>query len=308
MQQSKSKEIVFPIDDNLVSVMFNDKSNVDRVIDIIRERVSGFEPDLSTAKSREEIASLAYKVTRSKTYLDGLGKQQIDDMRKAIDYVNAMRRHLCFSLDGIRDEVRKPLNEWEAEELKRVTAIADQIAKIELIEVRPIDKSEEIKAKLTSLEELRLFSYQEREEEALGKIEKKREQLLMLLDVVTATEELVRQNAELKAKAEAEAKLKAKAEAELRAKQKAEATPEPEDDDFLVEPEPKPFFVPAPAPEPEPKEPKTIESVISHLRDSLTTSDSPFIVVTREEAKLIVDYYDGINSLSDGSPITPIQR
>ncbi|NCC62922.1 MAG: hypothetical protein EOM12_18870, partial [Verrucomicrobiae bacterium] len=50
--------------------VFADAAKVDPILAAIKKVVAEFTPDITTAKGRAEIASLAHKVARSKTYLD----------------------------------------------------------------------------------------------------------------------------------------------------------------------------------------------------------------------------------------------
>jgi hypothetical protein len=93
--------------------------NIDKIVEAIRTEVSGFEPNVNTAKGRKEIASLAHKVSRSKTALDTLGKNLVSDWKTKAKKVDKERKYMRDSMDAIRDDVRKPLNEWDAAEKKR---------------------------------------------------------------------------------------------------------------------------------------------------------------------------------------------
>lgn len=85
----------------------------------MKAEVEGFEPDLSTATGRKAIASLAYKVTRTKTAIDDAGKKLNEDARAQINAVDAQRRKIRDELDELALLARKPLNEWEASENTR---------------------------------------------------------------------------------------------------------------------------------------------------------------------------------------------
>jgi len=85
----------------------------------IEAKVKAFTPDVSTEKSREEITSFAYKIARSKTLLDDLGKEIVSEWKaksKKVDIVRKEARDFC---DALKAQVRKPLDEWEAEEKER---------------------------------------------------------------------------------------------------------------------------------------------------------------------------------------------
>lgn len=73
-------------------------------------------PDLSTATGRKAIASNAYRVAQTKTYLDNLGKDITDKLKELPKLVDANRKYARETLDALRDKVRQPLTDWEAEQ------------------------------------------------------------------------------------------------------------------------------------------------------------------------------------------------
>lgn len=89
--------------------------------------------DISTEKGRKQIASLAYKVAQSKTALDKIGKDLTADWQRQTNLVNEDRRYLRDEMDALKDEVRKPLDEYIAEEAKRVAAHEGALADIEIL-------------------------------------------------------------------------------------------------------------------------------------------------------------------------------
>ena len=96
---------------------------------IIRD-VEAFQPDTTTEAGRKEIASLAYKIARSKTAIDEAGKALNEDARKRINTVDEARRAVRTRLDKLRDQVRAPLTAWELEEEARVERIRSSIERL----------------------------------------------------------------------------------------------------------------------------------------------------------------------------------
>lgn len=96
------------------------KGGADSIIDQIKKEIKSFVPDMTTKPGRDEIAAQAYKVSRSKTYLDECGKKLGSDYKNKIDIINNERKKFRDELDTLRDEVRKPLTEWEDKEKERV--------------------------------------------------------------------------------------------------------------------------------------------------------------------------------------------
>lgn len=84
--------------------------------------------DISTDFGRKEIASLAYKVARSKTALDKSGKDLTEDIRKQKAAIDAERSKVTERLDALKDEVRKPLTDWEDADKARKAAHEEVLA------------------------------------------------------------------------------------------------------------------------------------------------------------------------------------
>ena len=55
--------------------LFTEGQGVAELLADIRQKATSLVPDITTAKGRKEIASIAHAVARTKTYLDGLGKE-----------------------------------------------------------------------------------------------------------------------------------------------------------------------------------------------------------------------------------------
>lgn len=122
------------------------------ILDKIKAKTDEFVPDLETDSGRKEIASMAHKVARSKTLIDGLGKETQSEWKKKVDAVNALRKKARDFLDDLKGEVRKPLTEWDEEqerikeekiqkELERVEKLNAKIADIEKLASIPNDFS-----------------------------------------------------------------------------------------------------------------------------------------------------------------------
>jgi len=94
--------------------------NVDPILEEITRKAKAFVPDLSTGVSRKEIASMAYKVSQSKTLLDTMGKDLVSDWKAKAKSVDSSRKHIRDYLDNLRDEIRKPLTDWEEAEEKKI--------------------------------------------------------------------------------------------------------------------------------------------------------------------------------------------
>lgn len=133
-------------------VMLFTEKGMTPVLEQIEAKVAEFKPDLSTATSRKEIASMAAKVSRSKTLLDDVGKKLTEDARKQIKAVDGIRKHMRDRLDNLRDQTRQPLNEWEAKDQLRIDEHQANLAELTaLTKIEDDATSGQIKMRITML-------------------------------------------------------------------------------------------------------------------------------------------------------------
>jgi hypothetical protein len=111
-------ELIVIEDINPIELFASDK--VDPLLKGIAEKAKSFVPNLSTDKSRKEIASMAYKVAQSKTALDKMRLALVADKKAEIKKVDDSGKYMRDCLDYLKAEVREPLTEWEAEEARKV--------------------------------------------------------------------------------------------------------------------------------------------------------------------------------------------
>jgi colicin import membrane protein len=84
--------------------------------------------DATTEEGREQIKSLAYKIARSKTAVDNHGKTLVEDWKKKAKEIDAVRNTAWDRLEALQKEIRKPVDEFEAAEEKRVKEHNDALA------------------------------------------------------------------------------------------------------------------------------------------------------------------------------------
>ncbi len=132
------------------------------VINEIRNKAKAFPVDLTTPKGRAEIASVAAKVSRSKTFLEKMAKDHVADLKAQIKPVDDARIAMVKELDSVRDEVRKPLTDWEAAEAERVAMIQKSLNAVKNYHDLPINcDSAFIKERIAKLSEPTKVNWQE---------------------------------------------------------------------------------------------------------------------------------------------------
>lgn len=212
-----------------LETMFRQDGGLDPLIAKLEAAVRAHVPDLTTRKGRDAIKSLAYTVARSKTALDEAGKQLNEEARAQIAVVDAARRKIRERLDALRDEARKPLDEWEAAEEARVDALKARLDR--LANAAPAeDASDTIRALITRVEQTAIDDSWAEYLPHAGKakdatLNRLRAQLVVTEQREAEQAELARLRAEAEARAEEDRKRKEAEEAEARRieAQKAEA-------------------------------------------------------------------------------------
>ena len=96
--------------------VFTSNDQLDPLIEAIEKEARSLVPDVTTKKGRDAIASMAHKVARSKTYIDNAGKDLVAELKALPKQIDESRRIARERLDALKDEVRRPLTEWEAEQ------------------------------------------------------------------------------------------------------------------------------------------------------------------------------------------------
>jgi hypothetical protein len=118
----------------------------------IRAEIDAFVPDVSTKRGRDAIASIAHKVARSKTALDGVGKDLVAELKELPKKIDASRKQMRDTLDSWKDEVRAPLTAWEQAEEDRVQRHKDAIEGIDALVIDCGGPVESIRAAIAAVE------------------------------------------------------------------------------------------------------------------------------------------------------------
>lgn len=118
-------------------LVLTDREKFSAFYEAMKAECDAHVPNLATERGRKEIASLAYKVARTKTAIDDAGKKLNEEARARINAVDESRREIRAQLDALKDEVRKPLTEWEEAEDERVAACESIMAGLRNVVVVP---------------------------------------------------------------------------------------------------------------------------------------------------------------------------
>lgn len=246
-------------DQNIVVAAFKTPGGTTELFERIAQEARSHVPDVTTKKGRDQIGSLAMKVSKSKTFIEKCGKELVADQKAQIKLIDDDRIATVKKFDELRNEILAPRDAWEQAEKDRVAKHENAIAvirmvpslaesldaewtaqnikeAIETLENRVIDSSfeeyeQEAKlAKLETLESLRTaltirekYEAEQAELERLRIAEQQRIQQEREAQIAREAAERATREAEEKARFEAERVQREKAEAEQReARLKAE--------------------------------------------------------------------------------------
>ena len=94
----------------------------DEVLNEIKEkaRAEAALLDISTEEGRAGIASLAYKIARTKTATDKMRLELVADRKKEVKLIDSEGGRIWDELEALQKEVRRRLTEWENAEKDRV--------------------------------------------------------------------------------------------------------------------------------------------------------------------------------------------
>jgi colicin import membrane protein len=220
--------------------VFTTPKAIDPYLAKVREEIDRFVPDVSTKKGRDQIASIAYKVAKCKTYLDGVGKELNDAQKEIPKRIDATRKFVRDTLDAWKDEVRRPLTEWEQAEESRVAAIKSALAELQgVIDDREERSPEALRERLAGVKAESITAERFAEymaaaaelqakaiaalESAIEKAEKRAAEAAELARLRAEAEERARKDREAQIAREAEERAKAEAERQAQAEREAAA-------------------------------------------------------------------------------------
>jgi len=211
-----------PVD---IPALFATEGAIDSILAEIEKRATDFDADVGTAKGRKEIASIAHKVARSKTLIDGEGKKLVADMKAKTKAIDAERKKVRDFCDDLKERVRKPLDDWQAAEDERVAKHREAVEFITNLN-NPLDtygdtlSAEDLREKIRLLENTEIGSgWEEFQDEGLREKETALKGLRVHLE---RQEKYEAEQAELERFRKAEAERQAKEEAERKERERKE--------------------------------------------------------------------------------------
>ncbi len=161
-------------DQNIVVAAFRKPGGTAELFERIAQEARSHVPDVTTKKGRDQIGSLAMKVSKSKTLIEKCGKELVADQKAQIKLIDDDRIATVKKFDELRNEILAPRDAWEQAEKDRVAKHEGDIAEIKRIALAVSEwDSISIKNALNDLENKVIdSSFEEYEQEAkLAKLE-----------------------------------------------------------------------------------------------------------------------------------------
>lgn len=201
--------------------VFTNNDQLDPLIEAIEKEARSLVPDVTTKKGRDAIASMAHKVARSKTYIDNAGKDLVAELKALPKQIDESRRVVRERLDALKDEVRRPLTEWEAEQERIKAEEAMNALHVEALAMNE-DFDRQLAARIESDHEMALLMNDAFDrEQAEKKAEAERQRIAREEEIKRLAEEKAKREAEEQAQREIDAAAAREREAIL-AKERAE--------------------------------------------------------------------------------------
>lgn len=191
-------------------------NGLDGFLEQIRNSVNEV-PDLSTAKGRARVASLSASVSRSKTAIEKPGRELLKKIKEQPKIIEAELRRFIAECDTLRDEVRLPLTEWEAEQERLAAEKQMQAWHLEALELNEaFDKERD--ERFEADHEIALLMNEKFDRDAAdAKLEAERIQKEHEERIAKEAEEKVRLESETTAQREREAALQREADLKAQA-------------------------------------------------------------------------------------------
>ncbi|WP_180048695.1 hypothetical protein [Acinetobacter sp. YH12144] len=190
-------------DQNIVVSAFRTPGGTAELFERIAQEARSHVPDVTTKKGRDQIGSLALKISKSKTFIEKCGKELVAEQKAQIKLIDDDRIATVKKFDELRNEILAPRDAWEQAEKDRVAKHENAILVIKehLQELSTLDSSC-IANRIEHLENFDVdYTFEEYEEQAkLAKFET----LEILRKALADREKLEAEQAELERLRQAE--------------------------------------------------------------------------------------------------------
>lgn len=138
--------------ENVTPIQLFSEGGLDAIIEKIEAEAKKQAVDISTAKGRDEVKSLAFKIAKSKTAIDKMGKELTAEWKEKSKKVDAERSRAWDRLEALQKEIRQPLTDWENRDKIRTQEHEDSLAEINsLVAFQEQPTAAQVQANIDSL-------------------------------------------------------------------------------------------------------------------------------------------------------------
>jgi hypothetical protein len=150
-----------------------ERETIDPILERIKVECLAIPVNVNSERGRKECASLAYKIARSKGFIEDRHKELVGKEKRRLAEIDSEWKRIRETLDALKTEVRKPLTEWEKKEEDRTFAHEQHISRLEeSVRIKVDSTTAEIAARIALVEAddaSRMEEFTERGEEAKAK-------------------------------------------------------------------------------------------------------------------------------------------
>lgn len=209
-----------------------DGSTIDRILENIEATARSYALDVTTESGRKEIASVAYKIAKSKVAIDEQGKELVAGIKRDAAKIDAERKKARDFLDALKAEIRQPLTDFENAEKERVANLERRVEAIRSAILEIPEGSAAIAEVIARIESVDPATFEEFATMAKAEQVRSLDRLNLAYEKAKKAEaeaaelERLRKEAEERERAEREERLKAEAAENARKEAEAKAAAE----------------------------------------------------------------------------------
>jgi colicin import membrane protein len=133
---------------------FTTPGALEPILALVRARIDAFEGDATTEDGRAKIKSMAHAISRSKTALESVGERLAKEAKELPKKIDASRKLVKDTLDAWRDEVRKPVTDWEKADDERKDRHGSELNALKDFVTCPAGDAASIRAQIAIVNEI----------------------------------------------------------------------------------------------------------------------------------------------------------
>jgi len=138
-----------------------ERATIDPILEQIKAQCRAVPTDISTESGRKAVASLAFKIAKTKTFIESQRITLVASEKKRLAVIDAEGKRIRDELDALKDEVRQPLTEWENAETQRINKHELIIADLADAANMGLATTADIETRITHLKSFSLAGMQE---------------------------------------------------------------------------------------------------------------------------------------------------